>query len=467
MVYYIQWLCFVMVIYCLPYKVKSATLQKQVIVPHVVQFADLRLELAPMARKRIQAKVNNLTIFNKSFDRLLERINLVFPLIEKVLAEESVPDDFKYQALHESMLIGNALSHTNDLGYWQIQKITALSLRLKIDDAVDERMHLIKSTRAAAHFLKDNYRYFNSWLGAMLAYNRGRGGAARIFPKRYHGIKKIRLDHTTDQYILYVLANKIAFEQVAGKKQHPTLRLCLYNEGYHGHKLQDIANHLKIEEKLLREHNCWLRVPSIPHNVSCPLIVPFLHTNAHFYRTSVLKMPVKLQQLLPLPQKVVVVAQKKQQLPQHSIDYDKYLKHNLHFPVLAPCNDPRSARLVKANGKLAVVAEKGDKIAHLAKLANCSIEKFLLINEIQKEKELMAGSVYYFSLKETKAMVHYHVVELGETLWSIAQKYGIKLSALLEKNRMSKAMSIEPRQILWLRFIRPQTIPIAYKPLDT
>ncbi|MBX9889885.1 MAG: LysM peptidoglycan-binding domain-containing protein [Amoebophilaceae bacterium] len=467
MIYYIQCLLLFIVIYALPYKVKSAGLQKQVIVPHVVHFADLRLELAPMARKRVQAKVNNLTIFNKSFDRLLERMNLVFPLIEKVLAEESVPDDFKYQALHESMLIGNALSHTNDLGYWQIQKITALSLRLKIDDAVDERMHLIKSTRAAAHFLKDNYRYFNSWLGAMLAYNRGRGGAARIFPKKYHGIKKIRLDHTTDPYILYVLANKIAFEQVAGKKQHPTLRLCLYNEGYHGHKLQDIANHLKIEEKLLREHNCWLRVASIPHNVSCPLVVPFLHTHAHFHRSSVLKMPIKLQRILPLSKKTGIVAKKKQQLPQHSINYEKYLKNNPRFPLLTPCNDPRSARLIKANGKLAVVAKKGDKLAQLAKLANCTVEKFLLINEIKKEKELMAGSVYYFSQKESKAMVHYHVVESGDTLWRIAQKYGIRLSALLEKNRMSKTMAIEPRQILWLRFIRPQTIPIAYKPLDT
>ena len=48
---------------------------------------------------------------------------------------------------------------------------------LRIDRIVDERMNIVSSSRAAATYLKDHNKYFDNWAYALIAYQRGRGGA--------------------------------------------------------------------------------------------------------------------------------------------------------------------------------------------------------------------------------------------------------------------------------------------------
>ncbi len=451
-------------IFLIPLPLVAANQQKKCIVPTVVHFADLRIHLTSDARKRIQAKVNSLTRCEKGLEKLLDRTHLFFPIIEQTLASENTPDDFKYLALHESTLVGNAVSYTNDVGFWQIQKATALGLKLSVNQHVDERMHLIESTKAAARFLKDHNQYFKSWLGAMLAYNRGRGGAAKIFPKRFYGAKRVCLDAKTDNYILCVLANKIAFQHTAGKKRHPKLQLFLYKKGHHGKRLGDIATHLKVEEKLLKEHNLWLKTTTIPHTATCSLVVPFLHTHA-------VKPPLLVPKAYKsLPKKTYNHTNKttksfsnQKLLKTPHVDYAKRLVSQKKFPAITPLKDARSVRLIKANGKLAIIAQKGDTIESLAKLLRWSQKKFMLVNEIEQTHKLVPGKVYYYQSKDSKAAVHYHVVKAEENIWGIAQAYGIKVAALLKKNRIKEEKrSLEVGQILWLRFIRPVRIPVAY-----
>ena len=439
----------------------AVELSESVVVPAVVRFAGIQLKLTRGARNRVQAKVNQLTRSQRLVDQLLERTHLFFPLIEKILADENVPDDFKFQAVHESMLIGDAVSHTQDVGFWQIQKTTGLGLRLTIDHLVDERMHLIQSTKAAARFLKIQNQYFDSWLGALLAYNRGRAGAVKLFPLKCYGAKVVRLDDKTDQYIICVIATKLAFQKMAGKKKHPKLQLFVYNEGYHGHRLQAIAAHFNIEEKLLSQHNRWLKTAVVPHHTKCALLVPLLHTYAHTHPVLNLSKPLTNRSV---QQKQTIATPRKQFSQACNIDYAKYLKPT--FPKVTPLKDSRSNRLVKANGRLAVIAKKGDTIPYLAQLANLRIDQFLLINEIEKTHQLIPEMVYYYSPKGSKGSRHYHVVASGEGIWGIAQRYGMKQSALLEKNRMKAATPLEKGRILWLRFIRPRKIPVAYYHVD-
>lgn len=450
-------------IFLIPFPLYAVKQPKKCIVPDIVHFADLRIHLTSGARKRIQAKVNHLTHCEKGLKQLLDRTHLFFPIIEQTLASENIPDDFKYLALHESMLLGNAVSYTNDVGFWQIQKATALGLKLSVNQQVDERMHLIESTKAAARFLKYNYQYFKSWLGAMLAYNRGRGGAAKIFPKKYYGAKRVHLDAQTDNYILCVLANKIAFQHTAGKKQHPKLQLFLYNQGHHGKRLGDIATHLKVEEKLLREHNLWLKTPTIPHTATCSLVVPFLHTHAVIPPSLVLTASKKYPKKPCKETNTTTSPSSQQLLKAPHVDYAKRLVSQKKFPVTTPFQDARSARLIKANGKLAIIAQEGDAIASLAKLLKWSPKQFMLVNEIDQTHQLVPGKVYYYQSKDSKAAVHYHVVKPGENIWGIAQAYGIKVASLLEKNRMKETRTLQAGQILWLRFIRPVRIPVAYQ----
>ncbi|WP_419241408.1 transglycosylase SLT domain-containing protein [Cardinium endosymbiont of Nabis limbatus] len=448
-----RWFFFVIAL--VPFSGWAVEVSQSIVVPEVVRFANIQLKLTRGARKRVQEKVNQLTRSQKLFNQILERTHLFFPFIEKILADENVPDDFKFQAVHESMLVGHAVSHTADVGFWQIQKATGLGLRLTIDHLVDERMHLIQSTKAAARFLKIHNQYFDSWLGALLAYNRGRAGAVKIFPKKDYGAKVVRLDDKTDHYVISVIATKVAFGKVAGKKKHSKLKLFVYKQGHHGQRLENIAAHLKIEEKLLYEHNRWLRTDVVPHGTKCSLLVPFLHTHAHIH--PVLKLPLRNR-----AQKQTVAG--KQLTQPNRIDYAKYIKST--FPAITALKDARSARLAKVNGRLAIVAKKGDTIPYLAKLVNVGIDKFLLINEIKKNHQLVPGAVYYYSLKGSKGGTHYHVVALGEDIWGIAQQYGMKQSALLAKNRMQAVEPLEKGRVLWLRFIRPRTIPVEYYNVD-
>lgn len=442
------------VISLVPFIGWAVDLSQSTVVPEVVKFANIRLKLTRGARKRVQEKVNQLTRSKTSFNQILERTHLFFPLIEKILADENVPDDFKFQAVHESMLIGNVVSHTQDVGFWQIQKATGLGLRLTIDHLIDERMHLIQSTKAAARFLKIHNQYFDSWLGALLAYNRGRAGAAKLFPAKYRGATVVPLNDKTDHYIISVVATKLAFGKMAGEKKHSKLQLLVYDQGHHGQSLEDIAAHLKVEEKLLSKHNPWLRTAVVPYNTKCSLLVPLLHTHPHTHHP-VLKLPLKNRS-----QKQTVVEASAQITQLQRIDYAKYLKPA--FPKITPLKDARSARLVKANGRLAIVAKQGDTIPYLAKLGNLNIAKFLLINEIEKVHQLIPETIYYYSSKGNKGGTHYHVVASGEDIWSIAQRYGMKKSALLEKNRMKQLAPLEKGRVLWLRFIRPRKIPVEY-----
>ncbi|WP_342265475.1 LysM peptidoglycan-binding domain-containing protein [Cardinium endosymbiont of Philonthus spinipes] len=449
------------VIALLPFPGWAIDTPQSIVVPQVVRFANMRLRLTRGARKRVQAKVDQLTRSARSFNQILERTHLFFPIIEKILSDENVPDDFKFQAVHESMLVGHAVSHTQDVGFWQIQKATGLGLRLTIDHLVDERMHLIQSTKAAARFLKIQYQYFDSWLGALLAYNRGRAGAVKLFPSRFRGAKIVRLDDQTDHYIISVIATKLAFEKMAGKKQHAKLRLFVYDQGHHGQRLEDIAMHLKIEAGLLLEHNRWLRTAVVPPHTRCALLVPLLHAHAPMHPVLSLSKPIKNKSL---KQKQTAVVPKQKSSQSGHIDYAKYVKSP--FPEMKSLQDTRSARLVKANGRLAIVAKKGDTIPCLAKLGGLAIDQFLLINEIKKTHQLIPGTIYYYSPKGSKGGTHYHVVALGEDMWSIAQRYGMRQAALLEKNRMKQVEPLEKGRVLWLRFIRPRKIPVEYHHVD-
>lgn len=410
----------------------------------------MRLILTQNTQKQIQTRVNQLINATASFNLALNRSYLFFPLITKILTEEKIPEDFKFQAMHESMLSSDAISHTNDVGFWQIHKIAAQELQLQIDHPVDERMHIIQSTKAAARFLRGHAHYFNSWLGALLAYHRGRVGAIKRFAQKYYGSKKIRIDNQTDPYILAVIATKIAFEQLAGKQKHPKWRLHIYEQGHQGHQLQEIATHLKIEKTLLVAHNKWLKTDRIPDQTRCALIVPCDH--AHNNLPPILKL------------NPISIYQKNDRSPMLMEKTAGNSQLKLNFPSLTAVDDPRSHRLIKANGRLAIIAQKGDTIDHLAKLVNLPIDKFLCINEIARTDQLLPDTVYYYQKKGSKGGTHYHIVTTGENIWHIAQRYGMTQSALLEKNRMKAKEALLQGNVLWLRFIRPRNTPITYKP---
>ena len=409
-------------------------------VPSRIWFADIKLHLSKGARKRVQEKVDSLTRSEKYFQTLLDRANLFLPIIERVFKEENFPLDFRYLVLQESELVSDVVSRSNAVGFWQFKEPAAREVGLKIDRHIDERMHITAATRAATKYVKQHNKAFNNWLYALLAYNEGGGGARKFIQKHYLGAKTMKIERNAHVYIIHVLAYKIAFEQVLGRDRHPALYLYEYQET-HGKTLGDISKELGVDIQQFTAYNKWLKRYRVPQGTTCTAIIPMTHQQYARRGTS----------------------KKKDTSAKRNIDYAKYWEKAKNFPVITlPKKIKFNTRVTAINDIAGVVARKGDSAISLAKEGRISLAKFLAFNDLDKNCLIMLGQVYYYKPKHSKAGVHFHIVRPGETWWNIAQKYGIKKGALLHKNRLRKEVALKPGRVLWLRFIRPANLAVAY-----
>lgn len=138
----------------------------------------------------------------------LKRASRWFPLIERILAEEGIPDDFKYLAVIESGL-SQAVSPAGARGFWQFMSKTAPEYGLEVSYTVDERYDVEKSTRAACNYLKESYEKFGSWSLAAASYNMGRAGVSKHL--KAQGVDNywdLHLNSETGRYVYRLLAVK-------------------------------------------------------------------------------------------------------------------------------------------------------------------------------------------------------------------------------------------------------------------
>jgi membrane-bound lytic murein transglycosylase D len=129
-------------------------------------------------------------------------------LIKQILVEEGLPDWLCYLPLAESRLNLTAESVVGAAGLWQIMPATARSLGLRVNSKIDERLDVVKSSRAAAQYLKKLHSQFDDWLLALAAYNCGPGNVRKAQRRArayfYHEISRY-LPSQTRRYLPRVL----------------------------------------------------------------------------------------------------------------------------------------------------------------------------------------------------------------------------------------------------------------------
>lgn len=155
----------------------------------------------------------NTSIRNR-FEQWLVRLSRYRPLVENIFTEFHLPSDLVYLSLVESGFNPYAYSRAKATGPWQFMKGTAKLYGLRVDAYVDERRDPIKSTVAAARYLRDLYDLFGAWPLAMAAYNAGEGKVMRALQKAraesFTDISKTRLiRRETKEYVPRFMAATI------------------------------------------------------------------------------------------------------------------------------------------------------------------------------------------------------------------------------------------------------------------
>lgn len=139
----------------------------------------------------------------------LKRANRYFPVIEPILKEHGVPDDFKYLSIIESSLMPRAQSPAGAVGLWQFMKATGKEYGLEITKEIDERYHIEKATIAACKYLKKMHDHYGSWTLAAAAYNAGRTGVNRqLSRQKADSYYDLLLGEETGRYVFRILAIK-------------------------------------------------------------------------------------------------------------------------------------------------------------------------------------------------------------------------------------------------------------------
>ncbi len=177
--------------------------------PEKAEFAG---EVVPMQLVDVQQKLDRELHVNTYWQSntllYLKRSNQWFPVIEPILAENNIPNDFKYLALIESGLT-QIVSPAGATGFWQFMKGTGREYGLEVGNEVDERYHIEKSTRAACKYLQDAYDKYGSWTLAAASYNMGMNGLDKqLSRQQVSNYYDLLLSEETSRYVFRILAAK-------------------------------------------------------------------------------------------------------------------------------------------------------------------------------------------------------------------------------------------------------------------
>jgi hypothetical protein len=238
-------------------------------IPDSVSFAGEKMPLDNFdTRESLERELITTAYRHSSTILIVKRANRYFPVIEKILRENNIPDDFKYLTAAESDL-SNAISPVGATGFWQIMQATGKEEGLEINTEVDERYHLEKSTEFACRYFRRSYEKYGNWTLAAASYNGGRNGIDdQIEIQKEKNYYDLLLNEETARYIFRVVAYKLVINdpkaygfEIGVNDYYPELK---YSEVKVDTAVTDFSRFAKnfgTNYKILKSLNPWLRKP--------------------------------------------------------------------------------------------------------------------------------------------------------------------------------------------------------------
>lgn len=192
----------------------------------------------PEVYERLDREISSNVYWQGNTLQIIKLSEKYFPIIEPILKENGIPDDFKYLACAESGL-RDVSSPAGASGKWQIMKETGRGYGMTINDEIDERYNLEISTRAACKYLNDAYKKYGNWTSVAASYNMGMAGLQnRINEQLDDNYYNLWLNSETSRYVFRI----IAYKEII---QNPKSYGYIYNFG------ADAYPTINVEDKFL------------------------------------------------------------------------------------------------------------------------------------------------------------------------------------------------------------------------
>lgn len=182
-------------------------------VPDSVLFCGKHIDLTRFDRhERMDRELLAFAYMHSTSIQTIKRANRYFPVVEPILKEYGIPDDFKYLMAIESNCNPLARSHAGASGLWQFMQSTGREYGLEVNKNIDERYHVEKSTVAACKYIKAAYAKYNDWIAVAAAYNAGQARIANQLDKQQvDDMLDLHLVEETARYVYRIIAAKIMF----------------------------------------------------------------------------------------------------------------------------------------------------------------------------------------------------------------------------------------------------------------
>jgi membrane-bound lytic murein transglycosylase D len=337
---------------------------------------------------------------DKHFFRAMEEAYLFIPAIKDTLSAYDVPQEFLYLAMAESNFRTKAYSNKRAAGLWQFMPQTAKKYGLKIDEYVDERRDLIKSTNAAAKYLSALHKRFGKWYLAAIAYNCGEGRLSRAIKKAGSDELSVLLDeekHYIPKESRYYIRKIIALALIGNDEQyllHSEYEYLLNRANAYsiatvklssGESLRRISELLHIPLADLKKLNRHLKYDFVPpYKGGYEIYIPYVKL-AEFkqrYKSEPIKKIYKIH-IVRRGENLSTIGKKYGVSYRVIKDFNNLHNSRLHINQKLVIPIAKKSSLRRVASKNYYMVKKGDSLESIAKRYRVSIENIRRQNNIK------------------------------------------------------------------------------------